>query len=72
MKKPYLDQDERDTLRLNRDNLIYTPTWIAVYELKVACHTFRRAILRAIIKNQWIFFVAWMAAIVTLIIILGT
>ena len=71
MKKPYLDQTDREILRLNRENKIYTPWWLASYELKVACRNFRRAVARILIKNQWIFWVAWIMGIIALVLILG-
>lgn len=50
MKKPYLDQQEREVLKLNRANLIWTPDFIVRYELKVAWRGIKRDLFR-IIKN---------------------
>jgi len=50
MKRPYLNKWERDVLKLNRDNLIWTPTWLIRYELMVSWRIFTRELFR-IIKN---------------------
>lgn len=71
MKKPYLDELERKILKLNRENRIWTPAFIAIYELRVAVQPIKKLINRIIFRNYnkmlWLTVVLFLLFLITLL-----